>query len=51
MLPKLKLVGVAVIETDAATPVPVKATVEGEPGALLEMLTAPFRVPAVVGAN
>src|ERR1700676_688471 len=51
MLPKLRLVGAAVIETDPATPVPVNATVEGEPGALLAMLTVLFRIPAVVGGN
>jgi hypothetical protein len=51
MVPKLKLVGAAAIETDAATPIPVNATVEGEPGALLEMVTVPLKVPALVGAN
>jgi len=50
-LPKLKAVGVAVMVTVAATPVPLSATVAGEFTALLAMLTVPFRVPAVVGAN
>ena len=35
----------------AATPVPLRATVVGEFGALLTMLTVPVRLPAVVGAN
>jgi hypothetical protein len=51
MFPKLKAVGVAVMVTVAARPVPLRATVAGEFPALLAMLTAPFRVPAVVGAN
>jgi hypothetical protein len=34
-----------------ATPVPLRATVVGEFGALLTMLTVPVRLPAVVGAN
>jgi len=35
----------------AATPVPLKATVDGEFGALLAMVTVPVRLPAAVGAN
>ena len=35
----------------AATPVPLRATVAGEFGALLAILTVPERFPAVVGAN
>jgi hypothetical protein len=50
-LPKLRLVGVALIVTEAATPTPLKATAFGELGALLTMLTLPLRVPAVVGAK
>jgi len=34
-----------------AIPVPDNATVEGEVGALLAMLTEPARLPALVGAN
>ena len=48
---KLKLVGLAESVTVAAVPVPLKATVVGEPGALLVMLTLPLRLAAVVGAN
>jgi len=51
ILPKARLVGLADRVTDAATPVPVKDTLAGELGALLEMLTVPVRLPAVVGAN
>jgi hypothetical protein len=43
--------GVGVIVTVAATPVPVRETVAGDPGALLEMLTVPGSEPAVVGEN
>jgi len=35
----------------AATPVPLSATVAGEFGALLAMVTVPARLPAAVGAN
>jgi hypothetical protein len=35
----------------AVTPVPVKITVAGEPAALLVIVTAPVRFPAVPGAN
>ena len=48
---KLRLVGLAVIETVAATPVPLNDTVVGELGALLAILRLPLRLPAVVGAN
>lgn len=50
-LPKLRLVGLADKVTEAATPVPVKDTVAGEFGALLEIATDPERFPAVVGAK
>ena len=50
-LPNATLDGVGVIVTVAATPVPVKETVAGDPGALLEMLTVPGSDPAVVGEN
>jgi hypothetical protein len=49
--PKATLDGVGVIVTVAATPVPVKETVAGDPGAVLEMLIVPGSVPAVVGEN
>src|SRR5208283_1471591 len=39
--PKATLDGLGVIVIAAATPVPVKETVAGDPGALLEMLTVP----------
>lgn len=48
---KLKLVGVADILTVPAVPVPLSATVVGEFGALLEMLTVPDNAEGVVGAN
>ena len=51
MLPKARLAGLAVRVTDAATPVPVKVTLAGELGALLEIFTVPLRLPAVAGAN
>jgi len=35
----------------AATPVPLRATVAGEFGALLAIFTVPAKVPVVVGAN
>jgi hypothetical protein len=49
--PKATLDGFGVIVTVAATPVPVKETVAGDPGALLEILTDPGSEPAVVGEN
>ena len=51
MLPKLRIVGLAVSVVVAARPVPLKLIVEGEPAALLVTVTAPVRLPAVVGAN
>ena len=48
---KLKLVGVAVMVTVAATPEPLRPIVVGELGALLEIVTAADSVPALVGAN
>ena len=50
-LPKATLDGLGVIVIVAATPVPVKETVAGDPGALLAMLTVPDSAPAVVGEN
>src|SRR5215475_5696798 len=50
-LPKLTVLVLNVRICVVATPVPLKAMVAGEPGALLVMLTVPLRVPAVVGAN
>lgn len=50
-LPKARLAGLEVRDTEAARPVPLRATLVGESGALLEMLTAPLTVPAVLGAN
>jgi hypothetical protein len=50
-LPKAKLVGFADRTTVPATPVPVRATVEGEVGALLVIVMLPGRLPAVVGAK
>ena len=51
MLPKARLVGFAERTTVPARPVPLRATVEGEPGALLEIVTVPGRLPVVVGAK
>ena len=48
---KVRLVGFADMVTVPATPVPLNATVLGELGALLEILTVPVNDPAVVGAN
>jgi hypothetical protein len=50
-LPKLKLAGVAVSVELAATPVPERATVAGELGALLTIERLPLKLPAVSGAN
>jgi len=50
-LAKLTLAGLAESVTAAATPVPASTTAFGEFGALLEMLTLPARLPAVVGAK
>ena len=51
ILPKDRLDGLVASVTTAAVPVPLSATVVGELGALLVMLTVPVRLPAVVGAN
>jgi hypothetical protein len=51
MLPKLRLEGLAESVTVAATPVPLRAMVLGELGALLVMLTLPVKLPAALGAN
>ena len=48
---KLTLAGLAERVTEAATPVPFRATAFGELGALLEMRTLPDKLPAAVGAN
>lgn len=48
----MKLAGLTVKPgVEGAVPVPVSATVAGEFGALLTMLTDPARVPTVVGAK
>src|SRR3989449_3381040 len=43
---KLRLVGLAPSKNVAATPVPLRAMVRGEPGALLTMETLPLTLPA-----
>jgi len=48
-LPKLMLAGVGV--SCACAPVPLKAIVSGDPGALLVMEMLPEALPAAVGAN
>src|SRR5712692_6052894 len=50
-LPKLRLVGLAPSKNVATTPVPLKARVRGEPGALLTSDTEPVTLPAAVGVN
>ena len=50
-LPKLRLVGLAPSRNVAATPVPLRAIVRGEPGALLTSDTEPVTLPAAVGVN
>ena len=50
-LPKLRLVGFAVSRNVAVTPVPLRAIVSGEPGALLTSETAPLTLPAAVGVK
>src|SRR5712692_5135520 len=50
-LPKLRLVGLAPSKNVAATPVPLRARVRGEPGALLVMETLPLALPVAEGAN
>ena len=49
--PNARLVPLNESVCDTATPVPLNATVVGELGELLAMLTVPARLPAVVGAN
>jgi len=49
--PNAKLAALKESVCVAATPVPVSATAEGEPDALLVMLTEPDKLPAVVGVN
>jgi hypothetical protein len=49
--PKLKLFELRLRVNVAATPVPVSATVAGEPGALLVMVRFPLALPVDVGEN
>jgi hypothetical protein len=49
--PNVKFAGLAVIATDAVTPVPLNPITAGELAALLAMLTLPLMLPAVVGVN
>jgi len=49
--PNARLVPLNESVCETATPVPLNATVVGELGELLTMLTEPARLPAVVGAN
>lgn len=49
--PKLNPVGFAESVTVEATPVPLKEIVAGEFAALLETVTVPAKLPAVLGAN
>ena len=49
--PKLKLLGLGEIVTEAASPVPLTVATFGEVDALLETVTLPLRLPAVNGAN
>ena len=48
---KLKLVGLSESATEPAVPVPLRVTTAGDPGALLAILTLPFKLPVVVGAK
>src|SRR5712691_6762178 len=50
-LPKLRLVGFAPSRKVAAAPVPLRAIVNGEPGALPTKETEPVTLPVVVGAK
>lgn len=50
-LPNAKLVGAILNPGCVAVPVPVRATVEGEVGALLVIVIVPGKLPAVVGAK
>ena len=45
MLPKASCTGTAISVNDADTPVPLEATLAGELGALLEIVTVPPRLP------
>ena len=49
--PKLKLLELRPRVSVAATPVPVNATVAGEPGALLVMVRLPLALPVDAGEN
>jgi len=49
--PKLKLFALKLRVSVAATPAPVKATVAGDPGALLVMVRLPLVLPVDVGEN
>lgn len=51
MFPKLKLEGVAEMAALDAVPAPARVTVAGELGALLAIVTLPFTLPGVIGAN
>ena len=50
-LPKLRLVGAKVTPGTAATPVPVRFTTCGLPGALSVIVIVPVCVPVAVGVN
>jgi hypothetical protein len=50
-LPKLTLFELKLRVSVAATPVPVSATVAGDPGALLVMVRLPLALPVDVGEN
>jgi len=50
-LPRLRLAGFAPSRKVAATPVPLRAMVRGEPGALLTKETEPVMLAAVAGAK
>ena len=50
-LPKLRLVGFAVSRKVAVTPVPLRAIISGELGALLTSETVPVTLPAALGVK
>ena len=50
-LPKLRLVGFTPSRNVAAAPAPLRAIVNGEPGALPTKETEPVTLPVVVGAK
>ena len=50
-LPKARLVGFADSNTVPAVPLPLSATVRGDPGALLAIVIVPGKLPTVVGAK